>query len=79
MLAPPVARSTKTDNSDLLSIVKIPRLSWKIPEDIDIIYSLTFLWWLIRRITFINLEGEKKRTRLAIYKELLSICQNESE
>lgn len=30
MLAPPVARSTKTENSDFLSVMKIPRLSWKI-------------------------------------------------
>lgn len=29
MLAPPVARSTKTENSDFLSVVKIPRLSWE--------------------------------------------------
>lgn len=28
MLDPPVARSTKTENSDFLSVVKIPRLIW---------------------------------------------------
>lgn len=33
MLAPPVARSTKTENSDFLSVMKIPRLSWKIVWD----------------------------------------------
>lgn len=29
MLAPPVARSTKTDNSDLLSVMYIPRFTCK--------------------------------------------------